>query len=72
MVTKSMDIHVLPKLASVTTISTSFDLWMFKGIVDMFALVNNYFTKALGVYSRLGFQKKEKNFKDFCEINFCK
>jgi hypothetical protein len=41
MVTKFMDIHVLPKLASATTISTSFDLWMFKGSIDMFALVIN-------------------------------
>jgi hypothetical protein len=72
MVTKFVDIHVLPKLASVTTISTSFELWMFKGVVDMFALVINYFTKTRGAYSWLGFQKKEKGLKDFCEVTFCK
>jgi hypothetical protein len=46
MVTKFMDIHVLPKLASVVMISTSFDLWMFRRGVDKFALVINYLTKA--------------------------
>jgi len=34
MVTKSMDIHVLPKLA--------IDLWMFKGGIHTFSLVINY------------------------------
>jgi hypothetical protein len=41
MVTKSMDIHVLPKLTSVVTIFASFDLWMSKGGIDMFTLVIN-------------------------------
>jgi len=45
MVTKSMDIHVLPKVAIVTTISISFDLWMSKGCIDMFILVINYLFK---------------------------
>jgi hypothetical protein len=37
--------HVLPKLANATTISISFDLWMSKGGIDMFALIINYLTK---------------------------
>jgi hypothetical protein len=41
MVTKSMDIHVLPKLANATIVSASFDLWMFKGGIDMFVVVIN-------------------------------
>jgi hypothetical protein len=45
-VTKYMDIHILPKLASVAIVSTSFDLWMSKGSIDMFALVINYLSKA--------------------------
>jgi hypothetical protein len=39
MVKKTLDLHVLPNLASTTIISTSFDLWMLKGSVDTFALV---------------------------------
>ncbi len=46
MVTKSMDIHVLPKLGNVATISTSCDLWMSRGGIDTFSLVINYFSKA--------------------------
>jgi hypothetical protein len=42
MVTKSMDIHVLPKLASVSIVFASFDLWMSKKSIDTFALVINY------------------------------
>jgi len=38
MVTKSMDIHVLPKLAT--------DLWMFRGGIHTFALVINYLFEA--------------------------
>jgi hypothetical protein len=45
MITKSMDIHVLQKLASVATISISFDLWMFGGGIGTFALVINYLSK---------------------------
>jgi hypothetical protein len=44
MVTKSMDIHVLQKLASPVIVFASFDLWMFD--IDMFALVFNYFFEA--------------------------
>ncbi len=39
MVKKTLDLHVLPNLASTTIISTSFDLWMLRGSVDTFALV---------------------------------
>jgi hypothetical protein len=39
MVTKSMDIHVLLKLTSVVIVFASFDLWMSRGGIDMFALV---------------------------------
>jgi hypothetical protein len=46
MVTKFMDIHVLPKFTNVAIDSTSFVLWMSKGGVDTFALVINYLTKA--------------------------
>ncbi len=46
MVTKSMDIHVLPKFTSVAIISTSFDLWMSRGGIDTFALVINYLIEA--------------------------
>jgi hypothetical protein len=46
MVTKCKNMHVLPKLANATTISISFDLWMSRGGIDMFALVINYLTKA--------------------------
>jgi hypothetical protein len=45
MVTKFMDIHVLPNLGSATTISISFDLWLCRGGIDMFSLVINYFSK---------------------------
>jgi hypothetical protein len=39
---KTMNLHVLPSLKTITIISTSFDLWMSKGGVDIFALVINY------------------------------
>ncbi len=42
MVTKTIQLHVLLRLAETTTLSTSFDLWMSKGGVDTFALVINY------------------------------
>ncbi len=45
MVTKSMDIHVFPKLANITIVSISFDLWMSRGCIDTFILVINYFSK---------------------------
>jgi hypothetical protein len=42
MVIKSMDIHVLSKLASETTVFASLDLWMSRGGIDTFVLVINY------------------------------
>jgi hypothetical protein len=42
MVKKTMDQNVLPNLASITLISTNFDLWMFHGGVDTFALIINF------------------------------
>ncbi len=39
MAKKTLDLHVLPNLASTTIVSISFDVWMFKGSVDTFALV---------------------------------
>ncbi len=42
MVQKTMDLHVLPSLTIATTVFASFDLWMFKGGVDIFALLINY------------------------------
>ncbi len=35
MVKKTMDHHVLPNLASTTVVSTSFDLWMSHGVVNI-------------------------------------
>jgi hypothetical protein len=45
MITMCMDMHVLPKLVSASIVSTSFDLWMSKGVVNTFALVINYLIK---------------------------
>ncbi len=45
MVTKSMDIHVLPKLANATIVFISFDLWMSRGCIDILILVINYLSK---------------------------
>jgi hypothetical protein len=42
MVEKTLDLHVFPNHTSITTISRSFDLWMFKGSVNIFALVINF------------------------------
>ncbi len=42
MVNKTMDHHVLPNLALAIMVSASFDLWMFRGGVDTFALVINF------------------------------
>ncbi len=39
---ETMDLHVLPNFAYVTTMVTSFDLWIFKCRVDTFALVINF------------------------------
>ncbi len=44
-VTKSMGMHVLPKLTNATIVSTSFDLWMSIGCIDTFILVINYLSK---------------------------
>jgi hypothetical protein len=46
MVTKSTDIHVLPKFTSVTIAFASFDLWMSRRGIDTFALVINYLIEA--------------------------
>jgi len=46
MITKSMDIHVLPKLASAIIVYVSFDLWMSTKGIDTFALVINYLFEA--------------------------
>ncbi len=46
MVANYMDMHVLPKLAIVTTIFISFDLRMSRGGVGTLALGINYLTKA--------------------------
>lgn len=45
MVKKTMDLHVFPNLAFAFTIFASFDLWMFKGDLDMFSLVINFFNE---------------------------
>jgi len=42
MVKKTLNLHVFPNLTSITIIYTSFDLWMVKGDVDIFALVINF------------------------------
>lgn len=45
MVRKTMDLHVLPNLASMVD-STSFDLWMLKGSVDTFGVVINFLNES--------------------------
>jgi hypothetical protein len=42
MVKKTLDLHVFSNLASIATISYSYDLWMSKGNVNTFALVINF------------------------------
>ncbi len=42
MVPKTTNLHMLPILASTTTMFTSFDLWMSKGGVNTFTLIINY------------------------------
>ncbi len=39
---KTMNLHVLPNLKTITIIFTSFDPWMSRGGEDIFALVINY------------------------------
>jgi hypothetical protein len=46
MVKKTLDLHVLPNLASIAIVITSFDLWMFKGSVNIFALVINFLNES--------------------------
>jgi hypothetical protein len=47
MVTKTMNRHVLLNLESITTISSSFELYMLKGGVHTFALVMSYLNDTL-------------------------
>ncbi len=42
MVKKTMDHHVLSNLTLTTMVFASFDLWMYRGEVDAFALVINF------------------------------
>jgi hypothetical protein len=43
MINETMDHqYVLPNLASTTIIFASFDLWMFRGGVDIFSMVINF------------------------------
>jgi hypothetical protein len=46
MVKTTMQLHVLPRLAEATTLLASFDLWMFRGGMDTFALVINYLNES--------------------------
>ncbi len=39
MVEKTLDHHILPKLKIATIVSIRFDLWMYCGGVDTFALI---------------------------------
>ncbi len=47
MVKKSMDHHVLPNLALTIVVFVSFDLWMFRGGVNTFALIMNFLSDNL-------------------------
>jgi hypothetical protein len=40
-----MEHHILPSLAKVTMVTTTFELWIFCGLFDTFALVVNYINK---------------------------
>jgi hypothetical protein len=40
-----MEHHILPSLAKVTMVTTTFDLWMFHGLFDIFVLVANCINK---------------------------
>jgi hypothetical protein len=46
MVKKTLDQHVLPNLKITTTISTIFNLWMFRGRVDTFVIVIIFLNEA--------------------------
>jgi hypothetical protein len=39
---KTMDLHMSSNFASTSTMVTSFDLWMSKGVMNTFALAINY------------------------------
>jgi hypothetical protein len=45
MVNKTMERHVLLTFTNTTTVIATFDLWMFQGSFDTFALVVNYINK---------------------------
>jgi hypothetical protein len=45
MASKTMEHHVLFALIKVSTFTCTFDLWMAKGVFDIFALVVNYINK---------------------------
>jgi hypothetical protein len=42
LVKKINQLYVVPTLAKCHSVTTSFDLWMFKGACDLFALVINF------------------------------
>ncbi len=44
MVIKNMKLHVLLHLVESMTMSTNFDVWIFKGDMDTFGLIINYLT----------------------------
>jgi len=46
MVTKTMELYVLPHLEFITITFNSFDLWMSKGDINTFVFVINYFNEA--------------------------
>jgi hypothetical protein len=46
MVKKTMQLHVLLRLAKATTLSINFDLWMSIGGIDTFVLVINYINES--------------------------
>ncbi len=41
-----MELHVLPHLELVVIVYVSFNLWMFRGGIDTFALIINYLNEA--------------------------
>ncbi len=46
MVTKTMELYLLPHLEFVINTFNSFDIWMSKGDINTFAFVINYFNEA--------------------------
>lgn len=46
MVKQTLDLHVLPNLAFVAIVITSFDLWMFRGNANVFALTINFLNES--------------------------